>query len=55
MSPEKHKDMANGDVDNVSHDLISLLSSEERDYLVRNNGDQVLFTIYSSDNTVFPV
>lgn len=41
MSPEKHKDMANGDVDNVSHDLISLLSSEERDYLVRNNGDQV--------------
>ncbi|CAK7327373.1 unnamed protein product [Dovyalis caffra] len=30
--------MANED---VSHDLSSLLSSEERDFLVRNNGDQV--------------
>ncbi|KAI5573027.1 hypothetical protein BDE02_10G051200 [Populus trichocarpa] len=30
--------MANED---VSHDLSSLLSSEERDFLIRNNGDQV--------------
>lgn len=34
--------MANQDVDGVSHDLLSLLSSEERDFLIRNNGDQVL-------------
>ncbi|XP_062159007.1 probable nucleoredoxin 1 [Alnus glutinosa] len=33
--------MANGDVDRVSHDLISLLSSDEREFVVRNNGDQV--------------
>uniref|UniRef100_A0A2N9IQC9 protein-disulfide reductase n=1 Tax=Fagus sylvatica TaxID=28930 RepID=A0A2N9IQC9_FAGSY len=33
--------MANGDSDSVSHDLLSLLSSDERDFLVRNNGDQV--------------
>ncbi|PON39531.1 Thioredoxin-like fold containing protein [Parasponia andersonii] len=30
-----------GDVLGVTHDLSALLSSEERDYLVRNNGDQV--------------
>ncbi|POO03262.1 Thioredoxin-like fold containing protein [Trema orientale] len=30
-----------GDVFGVTHDLSALLSSEERDYLVRNNGDQV--------------
>ncbi|KAK4263201.1 hypothetical protein QN277_028649 [Acacia crassicarpa] len=28
-------------VDNVAHDIQSILSSSERDYLVRNNGDQV--------------
>lgn len=33
--------MASSDVDSVSHDLNSLLSSEERDFVVRNNGDQV--------------
>uniref|UniRef100_A0A6N2N7U6 protein-disulfide reductase n=1 Tax=Salix viminalis TaxID=40686 RepID=A0A6N2N7U6_SALVM len=27
--------------EDVSHDLSSLLSSEERDFLIRNNGDQV--------------
>ncbi|XP_054823081.1 probable nucleoredoxin 1 [Prosopis cineraria] len=27
--------------DNVAHDIQSILSSSERDYLVRNNGDQV--------------
>jgi hypothetical protein len=35
--------MANED---VSHDLSSLLSSEERDFLIRNNGDQVLLLAY---------
>jgi len=25
----------------VTHDVVSLLSSPERDYLLRNNGDQV--------------
>ncbi|KAG2707569.1 hypothetical protein I3760_05G153200 [Carya illinoinensis] len=33
--------MANVEVDCDSHDLISLLSFEERDFLVRNNGDQL--------------
>ena len=28
----------------VAHDVQSLLSSPERDFLVRNNGDQVLYT-----------
>ena len=43
--------MAGGGEENVTeivindeaHDLSSLLSSSERDFLVRNNGDQVLF------------
>ena len=29
-------------VDNVPHDIQAILSSSERDYLVRNNGSQVL-------------
>lgn len=29
----------------VSHDLISLLSSKDRDFLIKNNGDQVIFLI----------
>ncbi|PON31214.1 DnaJ-like [Trema orientale] len=33
--------MANGDVDVVTHDLSALISSDGRDFLVRNNGDQV--------------
>lgn len=33
--------MANGDVNGVTHDLASLLSSNDRDFLVRNNGNQV--------------
>ncbi|VVA13406.1 PREDICTED: probable nucleoredoxin [Prunus dulcis] len=33
--------MANGDEDGVVHDLFSLLSSEDRNFLVRNNADQV--------------
>ena len=43
--------MAGGGEENVTeivindevHDFRSLLSSSERDFLVRNNGDQVLF------------
>ncbi|PON35924.1 DnaJ-like [Parasponia andersonii] len=33
--------MANGDVDVVTHDLSALISSDGRDFLVRNSGDQV--------------
>ncbi|XP_057949039.1 probable nucleoredoxin 1 [Malania oleifera] len=33
--------MANGDVNGVSHDLIALLSADQRDFVVRNTGDQV--------------
>ncbi|KAJ9176381.1 hypothetical protein P3X46_011700 [Hevea brasiliensis] len=33
--------MANELVGDVSHDLFSLLSAEDRDFLIRNNGDQV--------------
>ncbi|KAL5552876.1 hypothetical protein UlMin_040277 [Ulmus minor] len=33
--------MADVDVNGVSHDPVPLLSSEARDFLVRNNGDQV--------------
>ncbi|CAK9163494.1 unnamed protein product [Ilex paraguariensis] len=33
--------MANSNNGTISHDLISLLSSEKRDFVVRNNGDQV--------------
>ncbi|GMN41605.1 hypothetical protein TIFTF001_010834 [Ficus carica] len=33
--------MADGDVNGVSHDLTALFSSDQRDFLVRNNGDQV--------------
>uniref|UniRef100_A0A803PFL1 protein-disulfide reductase n=1 Tax=Cannabis sativa TaxID=3483 RepID=A0A803PFL1_CANSA len=33
--------MATKDVDDVIHDLTALFSSDERDFLVRNNGDQV--------------
>lgn len=33
--------MANELVGDVSHDLFSLLSTEDRDFLIRNNGDQV--------------
>ncbi|KAM5566802.1 hypothetical protein ABKV19_015097 [Rosa sericea] len=33
--------MAQGDGDGVTHDLFSLLASGDRDFLVRNNGDQV--------------
>lgn len=36
--------MANGDEDGVVHDLFSLLSSEDRNFLVRNNADQVNHT-----------
>lgn len=35
--------MANELVGDVSHDLFSLLSTEDRDFLIRNNGDQVRF------------
>ena len=30
-------------INDEAHDLSPLLSSSERDFLVRNNGDQVLF------------
>ncbi|KAL7171503.1 hypothetical protein ACSBR2_036208 [Camellia fascicularis] len=33
--------MANSNDDSVTHNLLSLLSSKDRDFLVRNNGDQV--------------
>ena len=33
--------MANGDVHGVSHNLLSLLASADRNFLLRNNGDQV--------------
>ncbi|KAM6589301.1 hypothetical protein CsatA_011906 [Cannabis sativa] len=33
--------MATKDVDDVIHDLTALFSSDERDFLIRNNGDQV--------------
>ncbi|GAV61029.1 C1_3 domain-containing protein/Thioredoxin_8 domain-containing protein [Cephalotus follicularis] len=33
--------MANSDINSDSHELLSLLSSGERDFLIRNNGDQV--------------
>lgn len=33
--------MAHGDGDGVTHDLVSLLGSGDRDFLVRNNGEQV--------------
>ncbi|KAM1170794.1 hypothetical protein ACFX15_020681 [Malus domestica] len=33
--------MANGDEHGVTHDLLSLLSSADRNFLLRNNGDQV--------------
>ncbi|PON35925.1 DnaJ-like [Parasponia andersonii] len=33
--------MATGNVNGVTHDLSALFSSDDRDYLVRNNGDQV--------------
>lgn len=36
--------MANGDEDGVVHDLFSLLSSEDRNFLVHNNADQVNHT-----------
>ncbi|KAJ7953611.1 Thioredoxin, nucleoredoxin [Quillaja saponaria] len=32
--------MANGDVNGITHDLQALLSSEDRDFLVSNSGDQ---------------
>jgi nucleoredoxin len=32
--------------EDVSLDLSKLLSSEERDFLIRNNGDQVLLLAY---------
>jgi hypothetical protein len=32
--------------EDVSLDLSTLLSSEERDFLIRNNGDQVLLLAY---------
>ena len=38
--------MATDKIDGVSHDLVLLLTSEDRDFLVRNNGHQV-FPIFS--------
>ncbi|KAL0004233.1 hypothetical protein SO802_011794 [Lithocarpus litseifolius] len=44
--------MANGDVDSISHDLVSLLSSEKRDYVVRNNGDQYHYDSFVTLNQI---
>lgn len=32
--------------DDVAHDIQSILSSSERDYLVRNNDERVLFRLF---------
>ena len=42
----KSEDMDSENVDGVAHDLVSLLTREDRDFLVRNNGHQV-FPIFS--------
>jgi hypothetical protein len=36
------------------YDIQSLLSSSRRDFLVRNNGDQVNFSVSLSDSLGFP-